>query len=134
MDDVDDLGLLVLGALLLLLGGGIGTGVCVPLVSCRGRGREIGDCAPKVSPPMLILRQSASYATPSMSLMSYESEMISSSVMRSCGRVSRAQSRVYRGLEAWLRCARERRGMRAGAAGREGAHLVDDHGVGCVCV
>lgn len=59
VDDVDDLVLVVLDGLLGLLGGSIATGVCVQLV---GKVREYGgpECALKVSPPMVIFRQSTS--------------------------------------------------------------------------
>jgi hypothetical protein len=43
---------------------------------------------PMLSAPMVILEQSASYAIPSISLRSYESERTSSPVRESCGAVS----------------------------------------------
>jgi hypothetical protein len=59
VDDID-LGLeLVVGTLLLLLGGSVGTGVCAGLAKCRLE-RGVKGNAPKVSPPMVIFLQSAS--------------------------------------------------------------------------
>jgi hypothetical protein len=63
VDDID-LGLeAVVGTLLSLLGGSVGTSVCAGLAGCRLQAPvEHGaqDYTPKVSPPMVILEQSAS--------------------------------------------------------------------------
>jgi hypothetical protein len=62
VDDINDLLLRILGALLSLLSGRIRTSVCNTVSSC---GREVvldvgRECAPNCSPPTVIFLQSAS--------------------------------------------------------------------------
>jgi hypothetical protein len=92
VDDVDDHLALVVDIIGLTLGG-VGTNVWAksnvsllrPLQRDPLARRDPEYDIPMFSPPTLIFLQSASYATPSTSLTSYESEMISSSVIKSCG-------------------------------------------------
>lgn len=95
MDDVVDLDGGILQGLLGLLGGRVGTDVCggmlaalsnfclAPTRSSQIGGKGPGLYAPTSTLPSVIMAQSASYTTPSTSVRSYESEMISSPLIMS---------------------------------------------------